>query len=248
MRSHELSSTPITIVEGLDAMAGVAIDQVILDGLVDGAGMRAHFRTLAEIAFDGPKSLAHDTMEGFRTGLVTDARFVDREGNRYDLRPRPEAILRGTANHTEEERQAVLDQMEFFTSVIFTEKRDSPLSLKTMEVILELAGVEYSHAQFSGFRTFIQIDPRFMHTNTGIIFRPKRAATEPAPEPPAKAPPAKPPVPKEQPQEKSPPPPATKQPTLDEKLTAAFSLPEGERWTRGHGRPESPGKRKKRRR
>ncbi len=237
-------------------MAGVAIDQVILDGLVDGEEMRVHFRTLAEIAFDGSTLLTPHTMEGFRAGLVTDTRFVDRVSNRYgynpiiahptDLRPRPEAILRGTAKHTEQERQAVLDQMELFTSVIFTEMPDSPLSLKTMETILERAGVEYSHAQFGGFRTFIQIDPRFMRTHSGITFRPKRAVIEPALPPPIKAPSAEPPTQKEQPQEKSSPAPAAEQLTLDEKMAAAFSLPKGERWTKGHGRPESSGKRQKR--
>lgn len=188
MSTHEIPPSPpqseAAFRPATAQLSRLAIDQAIVDGVVDGIEKRAPMKMLIEIAFEGSTRVESPMFEDFREGLVTDARYKDTLGNLYGfypvldnsttLRPRPVAILEGTASVTEEERQEVRARMEEYARLALRSSSDPPLSLEAIRARIVAFGVELSYLEFGALRSFIRDDPRFVPTVGGIVYRPGR--------------------------------------------------------------------------
>lgn len=176
-------------------LSGLAINQVILDGLVDGEEKRVPLTVLLDVAFQDDNVPRQITAE-FKRGLVRDERHKGKVDNHYgyrpefngppEMRPRPEAILKRTAECTEAERQAILGRMEMYAQILFQNHSGppNPITAKGMRRIFSRAGLELPHVEFRGFWAFMDGDPRFVRDQTsgrGVILLDQTREARPDP-------------------------------------------------------------------
>ena len=164
------------------SLAKLAIDQAIVDGLVDGVKRRVHISILISFGFQGaraPKAVFNE----FHHELTRDDRFIDKVAKRYgytpviegetEARASPQAIIKGIGIFTDEEKQAVVDLMEFYTEKLYQQVGNTPgrsvLYVREVSGALKAAGLDVGHREHYGFFEHIRHDSRFRMLDGGRI-------------------------------------------------------------------------------
>src|SRR5260370_8765868 len=117
------------VAPNIEQLTHSVIDQVVVDGEVDGHDRRVLYRVLVRIAFQGLRA-PDDVYQGFHEALPKEERFVARIGDRYDYEPvlRPDSIARaslkaivsGHAICSEAERQDCRSVMAILADEVFS--------------------------------------------------------------------------------------------------------------------------------
>jgi len=179
--SREYTPEPGSIRE-LPELAAQAVDQAVIDGLVDGQGLRVEMRKLIRFALDdeiGPPGF----LPAFRRSLEAEDRYVDsvskdQHGFRPELdpdstvMPSPIAIVAGTALCDEKTRQRTLDFMDQLARTVYRRNlgRTGILSMRELGGSLRAGGYpDLSRAQFGAFLGYMHQDPRFYPIGDGRI-------------------------------------------------------------------------------
>jgi hypothetical protein len=165
-------------VTSIEYLACMAIDQVVVDGVVDGLKQRAPHKMLVKIAFpNSPPAIMYD----FDQALVQDPRFIDVTRRRYSYRPElsagstvqatMRAIVAGRARCSAERREEVMLQMEEFTAILYGDNRvhSGILDLSYIGRALKRAGKKLSNDEFGGLLQWMHQDPRFYPLENGRI-------------------------------------------------------------------------------
>lgn len=158
-----------------------AVDQVVVDGLVDGAERRVRFGVLLRIGAGGAPLDDSGFLE-FRGGLYGDERYIDRRRDMYSYEPviRPEstaqasliAIVGGTALCNELERKKAMSFMDYLARVVYEQNTISSgvLSLREVSGSLKSGGFgDLNYQEFGAFLHYMYQDPRFYPIGDGRI-------------------------------------------------------------------------------
>lgn len=152
-------------------LAQRAIDQVVVDGLVDGADRRVPIGVLNRCAFQGQRAPTQ-LYRSFVVALVEDWRFVDKVDTNYGYRPMLEAgsrvrpsligIMGGLALCTDAEREAAFSLMHDLANAVYANSDRTVISRNGLTAVLKQAGfVDITYDQFGAFIKFMDRDPRF---------------------------------------------------------------------------------------
>lgn len=165
----------------IDRLSRLAIDQAILDGMVDDQERRVHVSELAIVAFSG-NSAPEPVFEEFQGALAGDERYVDMERNRYrytpvvgedtEAMPRPIAILKGTALVGKQEREAVWERMESHLGVVYEAARTrgtTRFSVDEMKASLKETGAELTSDELRALLHYLKKDHRQWLTKDGLL-------------------------------------------------------------------------------
>lgn len=155
------------------------VDQLVVDGEVDGAERRAPHKVIIRIAFQG-SSAEDQAYQDFNDALVQEPRFVDHVQTRYGyspvvseestVRPSLKAIVGGNALCTEAERAEVLADMNALAEKVFLHAASGVLSLREVSGTLKAAGRGHlSYEEYGAFLRYIDIDPRFEVLDGGRV-------------------------------------------------------------------------------
>ncbi len=155
------------------AITRLAIDQVVVDGLVDGSERRVPFGTLAGNAFHGAR-VPSAVFGDFRRALPEDVRFLGRVGRKYSYNPvihgeteavaRPEAVVSERGMYSEERFKAAMERMDGYVNAIYQSTDKSRVIMNegtsegTLARILRSAGIGVPEDEFDGLYAYIERD------------------------------------------------------------------------------------------
>lgn len=156
-----------------------SIDQVIIDGVVDGHEERAPLRVLTRIAFGGVRA-PQGVFLDYKDALTDDYRFLDLVRREYGYYPVIEdkteakvslkAIVTGKARCTREEQANTLYLMNKLATIVceLSNKHDGILSLREVSGSLKNARYgQLSYEEFGAFLEYMCRDPRFIVLKDG---------------------------------------------------------------------------------
>jgi hypothetical protein len=151
-------------------LAVEAIDQVVIDGLVDGAERRVKIGTLLRISLGGD-ALSDSDFKEYHRSLLTEPRYVNRVGNSWGFEPtiRPEssakpsliAIVGGTALCGERERLQAKALMNHFAETVYNGENlaGGILSIREVRGVLNSGGIdEPTYQEFGAFLGYMWQD------------------------------------------------------------------------------------------
>jgi hypothetical protein len=177
------------------AAAKLAVDQVVVDGLVNGIEQRVPFGTLLGISFQGQRAPA-SVHNGFINGLANDKRYLDRvrenkgswqyayeptiEGD-STVKARPEAIVAARGIYSEEERTTAMKRMGFYADIV-CQALQGPgqkptVGLRIVQKALHVSGgISLDYDEFKGFLEYMKLDgSRLRLLEDGNVFIGKTA-------------------------------------------------------------------------
>jgi hypothetical protein len=161
--------------------AVTAIDQVVVDGEVDGLNRRVPFSVLIAIGFQGLHG-SDGQFTDFREALVEDERFIDIIRKKYSYEPvlsegsevtaSPYAIVNGQGMYTEEERVALMGLMDSYADAVYAQgggPEETVASIREVSGRLHSAGLVLDKAHFRAFREYMRIGPRLFLGEDGRV-------------------------------------------------------------------------------
>jgi len=157
----------------IEQMTRFAIDQVVVNGEVDGRDRRVARAVLFGVAFqDG--TVAPEVAQAFETALVTEPRFINQVEDLYSYKPevdprthaRPSmmSMVQGRAICSEQEQQDCLSFLDRYSGIVYHRLAPEKVvpSRADMDKLLTAGDHNLSKDQLNALYIYINQDARFI--------------------------------------------------------------------------------------